>query len=1613
MPSRPSPLRRPLAAATGITLLASSLALAAGAFAPASANPAGTALVINEVYGAGGNNGALYNADYVEIKNPTGAPMSLSGLYLSYKSAGGGSGGPPFALAGTVPAHGTWLVQMSATGASGAALPTPDQVASPAFNMAAAGGQTLLQTSSTVLTVSGNVAGAAGIVDMVGASGSTTFETAAAGSASTTVSLNRNATGADSDSNSADFTTAAPSPTPSGGGGTDPEPEPEPGQTLTIAQVQGADAATSPYNNTTVKVEGIVTAMYATGGYNGMYVQTAGTGGTTDATPGASDAIFVYGGTGFTNPQGLEIGDSVKVTGPVSEFNGTTQITPASGGVVELSTALAPVTPLAIAYPTTEAGREAQEGMLLAPTDTFTVSNTYSTNQYAEIGLATGTEPLLTPTEVADAQDASAIAAVVADNAARGVVLDDGASTNFLTSANQGVALPWLSKENPVRVGARATLGTGGVVLEYRNSTWKLQPRQQVTGAGASTATFQNTRLAEAAPAEVGGDISLSSFNVLNYFTQTAEIAGCTSTYKDRAGNPITANSCGDAGPRGAANDVNLQRQQTKIVAAINKLDASVVSLEEIENSVKFNKNRDQALSTLVAALNQAAGSTKWALVPSPDASGLPAVGTQDVIRNAFIYQPAEVAMVGTSKVLVGNAAFNNARQPLAQGFKEVGAPSSDAFTVIVNHFKSKGSGADDGTGQGLSNADRVAQAGALSDFATEFSDALGGNGAIFLTGDFNSYSMEDPMQVLHGDDYENLAPEGEYTYSFSGQSGSLDHILANPAGVEMVTGSDIWNINSGEAIAFEYSRHNYNVTDFYEPNQFRASDHDPIKVGLSTASAPTGPVDVQLLNINDFHGRIDANTTRFATTVEQLRAQNENTLFLSAGDNIGASLFASALDKDQPTIDVLNALGLEASAVGNHEFDQGFADLTGRVDSAASWDYLGANVYGKGTTTPALREYQTYEVGGVTVGVIGVVTSETPSLVSPAGVADVTFGDPVAAVNRVATQLSDGDEANGEADVIVAEYHEGAGAGTPEGATLEQELAQPSAFTDIVTKTSAQVDAIFTGHTHKQYAWDAQVPGAPAGTTRPVLQTGSYGEFIGQIVLTFDPATGTVTSHTQKNVARATNENLSLGAVSTVKTIVDAALAKAAVVGNQEIGRITGDITTAHTGGTQGAGGYTGGSRDDRASESTLGGLVANALRDGAAKFAKPDLGITNSGGLRAELTFKGDTSSNAANVDGVVTYAEANAVLPFNNTVAIVEMSGSTLKSVLEQQWQSVLSGPAPSRPYLQLALSDNVEVTADKSKPAGERITSVRINGVLLDPAKTYTVSTLSFLAAGGDNFRAFTQGKSVDTGVLDGQLWRDYLATNKPLSPDFARQQVFATGLPSELTAGQAASFQLGTATGGTVAPITGTTLDLTSQGSPATTKVTATLVNGSTRTTIGEFPVTAGVASINLTVPAGTPTGATVELVAAPSRTRVTLPVKAGTTTPPTTDPTPNPTPNPTPTPTPSPNPEPVPTPEEKAEATIKSFNAQGKVGQKVRFKVKVKVTADGANPRGTVTAQVKGTKKVVEVKVSKKGVAIIKLPAFKNPGTKKVVVRFTGNGDVAAEKTVVKLRIKR
>ncbi|SBN61336.1 Predicted extracellular nuclease [Curtobacterium sp. 9128] len=837
-----------LCATVAATLLAAPLA----SVSVASANTAGTGLVIAEAYLKGGSANAAFNKKFVEIANPTDVPVSLDGWSLQYRSATGSAAFSTSGLAGTVPANGTFLVTMAGNGATGAELPAADDTAT--LNTSGTTGTLVLSDQSQALTLpTGAIAaGTAGVVDLLGYGASNTFEghvRTVDGGNTVPNGLVRQGT-VDSDDNAADFSvTTTLTPTNAAGetapttptDPTEPTEPTDPGapaEAVTIAQLQGT-TDTSPYVGKTVVTKGVVTAVYATGGFNGYTVQTPGTGGAIDlGTHTASDGVFVFSSATASR---VAAGDYVELTGSVSEYYGLTELNVAASGMTKLTETVPAPQAATVAFPSSDAQRESLESMLVAPQGDYTVADNYTTNQYGEIVLASGTKRLIQPTEVARPGSAAA-KAVEADNAARKVTLDDGGSTNFLTQANKSIPVSWLT-QGPVTVGAAATF-TKPVVLDYRNDSWKFQPTSPITGATAKTdlpATFSNVRTAK--PQDVGGDLKLAGFNVLNYFPTTGDqLTGC-SYYTDRDGDPVTVNSGCDA--RGAAEQEDFERQQVKIVKAINGLGADVVSLEEIENSAEFGQDRDAAVATLVGALNAATGADTWACVKSPKT--LPA--SEDVIRLALIYKKDRVAPTGESTILI-DPAFTNARQPVADAFRPVGGTADDEFLVIANHFKSKGSGtgenADQGDGQGASNADRVKQATALAAFSTKMQTQYGTD-KVFMLGDFNAYSQEDPMVVLDDAGYTDLGPaldSAEWSYVYSGLSGSLDHVLASPAALATVTGVDIWNINSVESVALEYSRYNYNATNLYTDDVYRASDHDPILVGfdLTGDTTPTDP---------------------------------------------------------------------------------------------------------------------------------------------------------------------------------------------------------------------------------------------------------------------------------------------------------------------------------------------------------------------------------------------------------------------------------------------------------------------------------------------------------------------------------------------------------------------------------------------------------------------------------------------------------------------------------------------------------------------------------------------------------------------------------------------------
>lgn len=629
-----------------------------------------------------------------------------------------------------------------------------------------------------------------------------------------------------------------------------------------------------------------------------------------------------------------------------------------------------------------------------------------------------------------------------------------------------------------------------------------------------------------------------------------------------------------------------------------------------------------------------------------------------------------------------------------------------------------------------------------------------------------------------------------------------------------------------------------------------------------AAAADCAAPVPLKILSFTDYHGRIATNpdTAVFFSALEQER--DANTVVIANGDSIGATLFPSMIQQDAPTIDILNALELSAHSVGNHELDGGYADFTGRVMTRASYPYVVANLDDAAGNSIADAPYQVVTVGGVTVGIVGAVTESLPSLVSPSVFDSATVTPAVTAINDYAAQLKDGDPTNGEADIVIAAFHEDGAANAG---------------------ISAQVDAIINGHSHVTTA-------EGVGTQRAVIQPGSYASHVGVIELTVDVDDNTVcTVNRVENVkppaftADQSAERAAYiaagGARSTaISELVTKALADANELGAPVVATATAPITR----GLNDDGSY-----DNRAVESTMSNMIAQMFYDQLSAGDPDFIGVQNPGGTRADFDA------------GDITYGEAAAILPFANSLMTTQLTGAQIKTMLEQQWQP----DGERRPYLALGLSENVSYTYDEAMPRGERILSIHVNGAPIDPAKLYTIGSGSFLISGGDNFFVIGEGiNTADTGRADLEAWIDWLVMNQQgtVSPDYAKRGVQFNG-ETALAVGSTVDWVVGLPI---AESLTNQTLDLRSTEVPPNTTLTAHM-GSAAGPVVGTATVVDGVATITINPDACIPGGATaIHLLADPSGTEIIVPVNYENPNPvcPVVDPTPTPTPTPTPVP---------------------------------------------------------------------------------------------------------------
>ena len=527
--------------------------------------------------------------------------------------------------------------------------------------------------------------------------------------------------------------------------------------------------------------------------------------------------------------------------------------------------------------------------------------------------------------------------------------------------------------------------------------------------------------------------------------------------------------------------------------------------------------------------------------------------------------------------------------------------------------------------------------------------------------------------------------------------------------------------------------------------------------IASTPSRAQSAPVELRILAINDFHGNLrpppggirlpdpadKANTIatpaggaeHMATLVKRLRAEARNTIFVAAGDLIGASPLLSALFHDEPTIESLSMMGLAISAVGNHEFDEGAAELLRMQNGGchpadgcqgphrfegAGFRYLAASTVDIATGKTILPPYEIRTVDGIPVAFIGLTLKGTPGIVAPTGVAGLRFNDEADTVNALVPEL----KARG-VEAIVVLIHEG---GIPTGQYNEcPGISGP--IVDIVKKFDRAVDVVISGHTHRAYICDID--------GRLVTSADKFGTLVTAIDLKLDPVTRDVASAKAFNTVVAD----SLAKDPEQTALLDSYDKVAAPIANRIAGSITETLSRV----------------PNEAGESVLGDIIADAqlAATSAESAGKAVIAFTNPGGVRTDIPRK---------EDGTVTYADLFASQPFRNQLVTLTMTGAQIRAILEQQWLD------PKRPRI-LQVSRGFSYAWDGARPYGERVVADRmvLNGRRIDPGQTYRVTVNNYLAVGGDGFTALKDATDQQFGIYDVDALHGYFQANSPIAP----------------------------------------------------------------------------------------------------------------------------------------------------------------------------------------------------------------------------------------------------
>jgi 5'-nucleotidase len=526
--------------------------------------------------------------------------------------------------------------------------------------------------------------------------------------------------------------------------------------------------------------------------------------------------------------------------------------------------------------------------------------------------------------------------------------------------------------------------------------------------------------------------------------------------------------------------------------------------------------------------------------------------------------------------------------------------------------------------------------------------------------------------------------------------------------------------------------------------------------VFLVVAIAPVSAantVDVQILALNDFHGNLEPAALNFAGTpaggvaylathINNHRATNPNTIVASAGDLIGASPLISALFHDEPTIEAFNLIGLDVNAVGNHEFDEGVNELIrmqrggchpvdgcqdGDKFRGADFRFLAANVVYENSGRTIFPATYIRGFKGVKIAFIGMTLEGTPSIVTPSGVAKVDFLDEAETVNKLVSKLK-----KQGIETFVVLIHEGGVVNTAGGVNGCTGIS--GAIVDIVNNTTDEVDLFISGHTHQAY--NCVIDG------RPVTSASSFGRVLTDIDMTLD-------RKTKEPISISVNNNIVTRDVtqdSELLTLVAKYNAIVAPLRDRVIGSITAEINRVQ----------------NAAGESALGDVIADAQLAATENTGGAVVAFMNPGGIRTELFFPQSGSEG----DGNVTYGEAFAVQPFGNSLVTMTLTGAQIDTLLEQQFNNPTAGQNRI-----LQVSEGFEYTWSQSAPVGSKvdIASIKINGVVINPASSYRVTVNIFLSDGGDNFFVLREGTNRLGGDVDLDALEAYFVANSPVPP----------------------------------------------------------------------------------------------------------------------------------------------------------------------------------------------------------------------------------------------------